>query len=219
MTHRDLSRRHLLLASAGLLIGCQRSSGGDPPVTRTAYAARPAPPTQTPPSHHATQVCAVTAPNIEGPFYKAGAPERASLGKKRPGVPLVVEGIVRDGGCRPIPGAWLDVWHADHEGAYDNVGFGLRGRLRADRAGRYRLETLVPGHYLNGPTYRPAHIHVKLFAPGFQPLTTQLYFPDDPYNEGDPFIVDSLVMTLSEGGQRRQAHFDFSLAPARPLTP
>lgn len=188
MTHPDLSRRNLLLASAGLLIGCQRSSSGGPPVTRTAYAAHPSPPlpTPTPPSPHATETCEVTAANIEGPFYKAGAPERARLVQRQRGVPLVVEGIVRDADCRPIPGAWLDVWHADHEGGYDNDGFGLRGRLRADRVGRYRLETIVPGHYLNGPTYRPAHIHVKLFAPGFRPLTTQLYFPEDPTMKATP---------------------------------
>lgn len=216
MTQLDLSRRNLLLASAGLLVGCQRGSSSGPPVTRTAYAARPPAPSaltaRPAPGPTPPPSCALTAANIEGPFYKAGAPERARLVQRQQGAPLIVEGVVRDADCKPIPGAWLDVWHADHEGAYDNDGFGLRGRLRADRGGRYRLETIVPGHYLNGPQYRPAHIHVKLFASGFSPLTTQLYFPDDPYNEGDPFIVESLVMAVDQGRRGQEGHFDFSLA-------
>jgi len=214
MTHHDLCRRHLLLASAGLLIGCHRRSGGGPSMTRTAYTApSPLPATGSLPADApaASATCAATAPNIEGPFYKPGAPQRARLGRNRRGVPLVVEGMVRDADCRPVPGAWLDIWHADGEGAYDNDGFGLRGRLRADGGGRYRLETIIPGHYLNGPTYRPAHIHVKLAAPGFRPLTTQLYFPGDPYNEGDPFILDSLLMDVASRSSRTEAHFDFAL--------
>jgi protocatechuate 3,4-dioxygenase beta subunit len=164
----------------------------------------------------------LTASNIEGPFYKPGAPERSKLpvpfrgGISLVGPPiptLVVEGRVVDDRCRPVPGARLDVWQADHTGAYDNDGFGMRGQLRTDADGRYRFETLRPGHYLNGDRYRPAHIHVKVGATGHRRLTTQLYFPNDPYNAGDPFILPSLVMTLrDEGGAGDHARFDFVLA-------
>ena len=100
----------------------------------------------------------------------------------------------------PVVGAVLDVWHADHAGHYDNDGSNLvtershfRGKLRTDRQGRFELRSILPGRYLNGPTYRPSHVHVKLSARGFAPLTTQLYFEGDPYNERDSFIRRSLV--------------------------
>ena len=79
---------------------------------------------------------------------------------------------------------------------------------------RYRLSTIVPGRYLNGPQYRPAHVHVKVRARGFAELTTQLYFPDDPYNDVDPFIHRSLVMGMEKAKDRALGHFDFVLRPA-----
>ena len=104
-------------------------------------------------------------------------------------------------GCeRGLAGVELDVWHATHDGHYDNdgtlkvPGYLLRGRLRTDAEGRYRLRTIIPGRYLNGRQYRPAHVHVKVRASGFAPLTTQLYFPGDPYNDIDPFIHRSLII-------------------------
>ena len=33
--------------------------------------------------------------------------------------------------------------------------------------------------------WRPAHLHVKVTAPGHELLTAQLYFPGDPHNEDD----------------------------------
>ena len=137
-----------------------------------------------------------------------------------PGTPLTVYGRVCDSSCRPIANALLDVWQADDSGGYDNDGvddpaptvFSLRGRLNADAAGDYRFRTIKPGNYLNGANYRPAHIHIKVSAPGFQTLTTQLYFEGDPYNEGDAFIVDTLIMALTDtpdGG--KSSRFDFVL--------
>ena len=73
----------------------------------------------------------------------------------------------------------------------------------------------MPGRYLNGARYRPAHIHVKVRAPGFPVLTTQLYFPGDPHDEGDPFIVESLIMPVRRvAADQQAATFDFTLRPA-----
>ena len=33
--------------------------------------------------------------------------------------------------------------------------------------------------------WRPAHLHVKVSAPGHQQLTAQLYFPGDEHNDDD----------------------------------
>lgn len=158
----------------------------------------------------------LTEPNIEGPFFSEGSPERTSLREEgMAGVLFVVEGRVRSTDCEPILGAVLDFWQADDGGAYDNAGFELRGHQSVDGEGAYVLETIVPGHYLNGASYRPAHIHVTVKAPGFRSLTTQLYFAGDPYNGSDPFIRQSLIMDWVEGQTgEREATFDFVLARA-----
>lgn len=165
--------------------------------------------------------CSATEPNIEGPYYRSGAPRRADL---RPagaeGVPLVIGGCVRSLDCRSIlRGAVLDVWHADARGRYDNDGhlaespFLYRGLLEVDERGEFRIQTVVPGRYLNGRTYRPAHVHVKVTAPGHRPLTTQLYFPGDPFNDADPFIRPSLIMDVASDRGSEAARYDFVLAP------
>ncbi|MEO8702018.1 MAG: dioxygenase [Kofleriaceae bacterium] len=156
--------------------------------------------------------CIVTADNIEGPFYKSGAPSRATfVGELDRGERLLLTGSVRSTSCEPLANAVLDIWHADARGGYDNDGFGLRGTLRTDDHGRFALRTLIPGRYLNGKQYRPSHIHVKVRARGRTELTTQLYFEGDPYIARDPFVVSSLVMAhrkASTGGGRVAA-FDF----------
>ena len=43
------------------------------------------------------------------------------------------------------------------------------------------FETIVPGKYPG----RTRHYHVKVQAPGRSILTTQLYFPGEPGNDGD----------------------------------
>lgn len=107
--------------------------------------------------------CPPTRPDLEGPFYKPNAPERASTGKD-----LVVSGTVRKAGtCAPIARARIEWWQANPEGAYDDA---HRAVMTADAQGRYRFETDFPGPY-----GRPPHIHFKVMAPGHQSLTTQLY--------------------------------------------
>jgi protocatechuate 3,4-dioxygenase beta subunit len=223
----NYSRRNALWLSAGLLVACRdRRSAADasapapygPPPTGPAMAATP---TQT---DSATPSCIETHANIEGPYYRAGAPERASLvDPGMAGTPLAIEGRVSGLDCgRGLAGVELDVWHATHDGHYDNDGtmhlgrerYLLRGRIRTDTEGRYRVSTIVPGRYLNGPQYRPAHVHVKVRATGFAPLTTQLYFPGDPYNDVDPFIHRSLVMNLEKSRELMLGHFDFVLRSA-----
>lgn len=159
--------------------------------------------------------CAITESNIEGPFYTPGAPSRSVLvTPEMPGTRLTVNGHVLGPDCEPVAGATVDVWQADASGAYDNKGFVLRGVMATDADGAFELVTIIPGHYLNGSTYRPAHIHVKASAPGYALLTTQLYFEGDPYNADDAWIRDSLIMTLEDMGEGKRARYDIVLAPA-----
>lgn len=219
------SRRHALWLSAGLLVACRdRRSAADAsaPAPYGFPAASPPPPATA--TDGATPSCIETHANIEGPYYRAGAPERANLvDPGMAGTPIDIEGRVTGLDCgRGLGGVELDVWHATHDGHYDNDGtmrlgrerYLLRGRIRTDAEGRYRVSTIVPGRYLNGPQYRPAHVHVKVRAAGFSPLTTQLYFPGDPYNDVDPFIHRSLVMGLEKARDRMLGHFDFVLRNA-----
>lgn len=153
-----------------------------------------------------------THDNIEGPFYKEGAPNRSVLASpKDKGMPLVIAGAVQTLRCEPLEKAEIDIWQADATGAYDNDGYRFRGALLTDAKGRFHLRTIVPGRYLNGSTYRPAHIHVKVRARGHEELTTQLYFSDDPYNKKDPFIHESLIMKHRDHDGVRKARFDFVL--------
>lgn len=139
--------------------------------------------------------CEPTEDNIEGPYYVPGAPRRSDLvTPTMQGTRLQIAGRVLDDDCGVRPGALIEIWQADASGHYDADGFTLRGAMLSDAAGGFRLNTIVPGRYLNGDRYRPAHIHVKVHSRGCRPLTTQLYFAGDPYNEGDAWIRQSLVM-------------------------
>ncbi|MFM2161299.1 MAG: hypothetical protein RLZZ383_811 [Pseudomonadota bacterium] len=140
--------------------------------------------TATPP-----EACEETTGDIEGPFYRPDAPERADL--VRPGdtgTILRLSGRVFDAdGCTPVVGAVVDLWQADPSGLYDNAtpAMAYRAKVSSDADGRWSLSTFEPGRYLNGTQYRPAHLHVKVWVDGVERLTTQLYFPDDPYNDVD----------------------------------
>jgi protocatechuate 3,4-dioxygenase beta subunit len=219
MSRSPLTRRALLGRGLGaaLLLGCRAGAG--PADARPAPAPTPAvfdddddDPGDSP---GPVAACVPTADNIEGPFFKPGAPHRAVLaGARDRGQPLALAGRVLGAGCAPLAGALLEVWHADHRGAYDLAGFRYRGTLRTDEAGRWTVRTIVPGRYRDGRRYRPMHVHVKLRAPHHRGLTTQLYFAGDPYHDGDPFLVPSLIMAhRTEGGVTR-ARFDFVLAGA-----
>lgn len=164
-------------------------------------------------------ICTRTEPNIEGPFFRPKAPFRGAddapheaslIGSGVRGRVMQLRGTVRDAECNPVAGALIEIWHADDDGAYDHDGFEFRGRLRSAKDGRYGLRTIVPGHYNVGDGFRPAHVHVKVHVPGRPVLTTQLYFPGDPYNEGDPFIRRSLIMRTKQTDEALLAEFDFS---------
>ncbi len=145
--------------------------------------------------------------SILGPFYREGAPELAlgaSISGDTPGEPLVMSGRVCGPDGEAIPHALLDIWQSDAEGFYDLQvldlsQMNLRGRFRTDAQGRYNFRTIKPSFYPipdDGPVgkmlraagrhpYRPAHIHFRVSADGYLPLTTELYMEGDPYIDSD----------------------------------
>lgn len=157
---------------------------------------------------------APTASQTAGPFFTPGSPRRASLlDPGLHGTPLVVTGLVVSTDCRALAGALLDFWQADGQGRYDNAGYRLRGHQFSDGAGRYRLETVVPGGYPG----RTRHIHVKVQAPGGPVLVTQLYFPDEPNNRRDHIFDPALLLRMEDAAGGRIGTFDFVLpvSPSR----
>ncbi len=63
-----------------------------------------------------------TETTVLGPFYVQSAPEMpdgADISGGLPGEPLVVTGRVSSADGTPLPGATVDVWHADEDGFYD----------------------------------------------------------------------------------------------------
>jgi len=147
-----------------------------------------------------------TLPEIEGPFYRPRTPERFDLSEAgAKGRPVELAGYVLTRGCRPLERALVDLWHADDGGEYDNRGFRYRGHVFTDAQGRYRFRTILPGLYPG----RTRHYHVKVQATGQRLLTTQLYFPGEPFNARDDFFHRELVLRVAGPGPGMAARFDF----------
>jgi len=133
----------------------------------------------------------------EGPFYTDAPPlmvDNMLTPETEPGTKLVISGRVLNLDCAQfIPNTIVDVWHANDAGEYDNQGYNFRGYVVTNDQGFYLFETILPGKYLNGSSFRPAHIHFKITPPGFETLTTQLYF------EGDTSIAGDAAASITTG--------------------
>ena len=157
-----------------------------------------------------------TPRTIEGPLWLADAPlvkAEARLDQDpEGGTALFMEGQVRDAHGAPIPGAVVDVWHANTKGGYSffdpsQSPWNLRRRIEADQQGRYGFRSILPSGYgcpPDGPTQellnhlgrhgkRPAHVHFFVEAPGFRKLTTQINIA------GDPYLHDDFAFATREG--------------------
>ena len=159
---------------------------------------------------------AATETTVLGPFYVPGSkqlPMWADIAAGLTGVPAYVHGRVLDVDGKPVAGAELDVWQNDAEGFYDVQRPGAsyaRGKFTTDAEGRFGFRTIRPVSYpipTDGPVgrmllgmgrhpYRPAHVHTKVSAPGFEPIITHLFVQGDPYLGSDAVfgVKDSLVV-------------------------
>ncbi|MFI5662329.1 catechol 1,2-dioxygenase [Streptomyces sp. NPDC051684] len=179
---------------------------------------------------------------IEGPYYVPDAPElpaEATL-PMRPGeqgTPLLFQGQVTSVDGTPLPGARVEMWHADDDGYYSQYApelpeWNLRGTVVADDTGRFAIHTIEPAPY-QIPTdgscgnliaaagwhaWRPAHLHLKVSAADHQLITTQLYFKGGSHIEDDiaqavkPELV--LAPTKATNGTGHEVTYDFVLDPA-----
>jgi protocatechuate 3,4-dioxygenase beta subunit len=129
-----------------------------------------------------------------GPFYMPAAPEKSDFRKDDPSAKLLdLKLRVIDTGCAPLAGAIVEIWHADSRGRYDNDGFRLRGHLRANAEGAVNFRAVTPGAYPG----RTRHYHVRVLREGQRLLTTQLYFPGEPGNDGDGLFEKELLLNVS----------------------
>lgn len=157
-------------------------------------------------SFETSDLCALNAEAIRGPFYIPNVLLRREIAEGHPGAPLRLRFKVVDiEGCQPLAGMAVEIWHCDASGDYSGYPSyppdefprvdpeGLyepedaerfcRGIQFTDSAGLVEFETIVPGWY----TPRTPHIHIRVATPGaatLEPddervvLTNQVYFPD-----------------------------------------
>lgn len=180
--------------------------------------------------------------SIEGPYYVPNAPEQGSRGtipmrEDEPGTPLVWDGQVTSTDGRALGGATVELWHADADGFYSQFApnlpeWNLRGTFTTDENGEFQITTVQPAPY-QIPTdgscgkliaaagwhaWRPAHLHVKVSAPGHELLTAQLYFPGDEHNDDDiaSAVKPELILDPKPAadGRGNEMRYDFVLDPA-----
>ncbi|MFI0845072.1 intradiol ring-cleavage dioxygenase [Mesorhizobium sp. IMUNJ 23232] len=141
-----------------------------------------------------------------GAFYKPNAPLRHELFNDAPaGESITLAGLVLDPDCQPIANSLVEIWHADETGKYDTSGFNLRGHQFTDENGRWWFSTIVPALYPG----RTRHYHLRVQRPGGTVLTTQLFFPNEPRNEGDYLYSDDLLLEVSDSADGKFGRFDF----------
>ncbi|HEY3766027.1 MAG TPA: intradiol ring-cleavage dioxygenase [Gaiellales bacterium] len=158
-----------------------------------------------------------TESTVFGPFFVDGAPELengADLAAGAPGRPCLVMGRILSTAGSPVAGAVIDVWQADEAGLYDVQYDDLdaprgRGRLRSEADGRFWFWSIVPVAYpipADGPAgelmraggrdpMRPAHVHFRVEAGGFETLITHVFAAGDPHLDTDAVfgVKSSLV--------------------------
>lgn len=192
-----------------------------------------------------------TEATVQGPFYWENAPALplgADIGKGMPGEPAWYSGKVTDTAGKPIANCCVDVWSGDGEGVYDmqkdgDAGMQLRARFHTDADGGYRFWSIKPTYYPvpdDGPVgemlramgrhpNRPGHIHMKVYADGYAPLTTHLFAADSPYLDSDAVfgVRDSLIVHYEKHAPGKapdgraldkpwhSAGYDFVLAQAK----
>lgn len=181
--------------------------------------------------------------SIEGPYYIPGAPEKQSpaaitMRDDEKGTPLLFQGQVTSTDGTPLGDAKVELWQADADGFYsqfspDQEQWNLRNAFLVEDEGRFHIDTIQPAPY-QIPTdgacgqliaaagwhaWRPAHLHLKVSAPGHELLTAQLYFPGDPHNADDiaSAVKPELVLDIqpAESGNGSQVTYNFVLDPEK----
>lgn len=167
-----------------------------------------------------------TAAALLGPFWRMNSPRVENGGSivrsPTPGPQLYANCRIVDPKGLPVAGVEVDVWQSSPAGLYENqddaqADMNLRGKFTTDADGGFWFRSVKPGPYpvpVDGPVggllraqnrhpFRPAHLHVLCFKPGFKTLVTQVFVDEDQYLESDVVfgVTRALVgdFTVGEG--------------------
>jgi len=181
-----------------------------------------------------------TEATVFGPFHVEGAPHFAlgdDISNGAKGAPCFVQGKVTGIGGEVVAGAALDVWQSDDDGMYDVQQPGIdhaqnRGVLHTDADGKFHFRSTLAVAYPiphDGPVgqmliatknhpWRPAHLHFRIQAKGYETLVTHVFRDGDQYLDSDVVfgVRQSLVadwVEQADGSYRLD--YDFVLNPSR----
>jgi len=155
----------------------------------------------------------LTPQEIEGPYFRLGAPRRSNLLEPGDKPGIVISGRVLTELGAPIPAAIVYLWSSDAVGNYDMLGYRYTGWVVTDALGRYEVTTIVPGCY---QPRNAKHIHVKVQGVS-SPVTTQLYIDGEPGNEEDDYYNPAMVVPWeADADGVRRGHFDFVIRQVGP---
>ena len=199
---------------------------------------------------HAADRCMPTPRQTSGPFYPffeqtdkdVDLTRMVGHDQQAEGEVIRVTGRVLDDACRPVQGALVDLWQADHHGRYrhpadpnpaqPDPNFQGWGQTVTDAEGRFSFRTIKPASYplrfLGGTAdesagYRTPHIHFRVSRRGYSELTTQMYFAGEALNDADivlkrvpqaerPKVV--IAGLRPAAGEPPVFQFDIAIAPA-----
>lgn len=179
---------------------------------------------------------AAASGSLLGPFWRMHAPSLQNgaslLRSPTAGEAFEFTGQVHDREGKAVAAAEVDVWHSSPAGLYENqdpaqAEMNLRGKFLTDALGCFSFRSVKPAGYpipagdnvVGGllraqqrHNYRPAHLHVLIFKPGFKTLITQIFMPGDPHLEDDvqfgvrPALIGRLVTESDpDSGARRHS--------------
>lgn len=162
-----------------------------------------------------------TPGSVLGPFHSAGSPwlnNPVNLIGANAGVPVLFRGRVCDVQGDALPAASIDYWQNASNGLYWQVDpqqptNNLRCQLQVDAQGCFEIATIRPVPYeipTDGPvwrdlvqpaqrsSWRAAHAHIIVSAPGYAKLVTELFDAEDPYLEADAVfgVREALIGTF-----------------------
>lgn len=237
-----LNRREILslLGATGVawLAGCVPiQTNAVQPASQATVAATSAATQAATASTVATPSCIVRPALTEGPYFVDEKLNRSDIrsdpadGSVKEGAPLQLlfsVSQISNGGCTPLEGATVDVWHCDALGVYSDVsdpGFNtagqkfLRGYQVTDAQGAAQFITIYPGWYQG----RAVHIHFKIRtnagSGSMHEFTSQLFFDEaitDQVHAQAPYASKGQRTLKNEGdGIYRNGGSQLLISPAK----
>ena len=193
--------------------------------------------------------CSATPRQTSGPFYPffeqtdkdVDLTRMVGHNETAAGEVIRVTGRVLDADCRPVEGALVDLWQADHNGRYrhpadpnpapQDPNFQGWGQAVTDAEGRYSFRTIKPAPYplafLEGAPdesagYRTRHIHFRVAKRGHVEFTTQMYFAGEKLNDADALLSrvpaaerHKIVIAPGRAGAGEVPVFQFDMVVAK----